>query len=100
MPKTGQSLRRLEPRQNFKLKLKEWTFQKRWNPFNSYKLLVHVDRWREIRRNRPVPPPVLITVDPTNVCNYNCTWCNAAYIRALARGLEEAAGRTPIGPGS
>lgn len=90
MPKTGQSLRRLEPRQNYKPKLKEWTFQKRWNPFNSYKLLVHVDRWREIRRNRPVPPPVLITVDPTNVCNYNCTWCNAAYIRKHRRSRLSA----------
>jgi organic radical activating enzyme len=60
---------------------KEWAVQKRWNPFNSYKLLVHVERWRAIKRGRPIPPPVLITVDPTNQCNYNCAWCNAAYIR-------------------
>lgn len=59
----------------------EWTAQKRWNPFNSYKLLVHVDRWRKIRRGRPVPAPVLITVDPTNICNFDCAWCNAEYIR-------------------
>lgn len=59
----------------------EWKARKRWNPFNSYKLLVHVERWRQIRRGRPLPPPVLITVDPTNVCNFNCVWCNAAYIR-------------------
>ena len=59
----------------------EWKARKRWNPFNSYKLLVHVERWRKIRRGRPVPPPALITVDPTNVCNFNCVWCNAAYIR-------------------
>ena len=60
---------------------KEWTAQKRWNPFNSYKLLVHVERWRKIKRGRPIPPPVLITVDPTNICNFNCAWCNAEYIR-------------------
>lgn len=59
----------------------EWAPQKRWNPFNSYKLLVHVDRWRSIRRGRSIPAPVLITVDPTNVCNFNCAWCNAEYIR-------------------
>jgi MoaA/NifB/PqqE/SkfB family radical SAM enzyme len=59
----------------------EWVPEKRWNPFNSYKLLVHVERWRAIKRGRPIPPPVLITVDPTNQCNYNCVWCNAAYIR-------------------
>lgn len=60
---------------------KEWTAQKRWNPFNSYKLLVHVERWRQIKRGRPIPPPVLITIDPTNICNFNCAWCNAEYIR-------------------
>lgn len=60
----------------------EWIAQKRWNPFNSYKLLVHVDRWRKIRRGRAIPAPVLITVDPTNICNFNCAWCNAEYIRA------------------
>jgi hypothetical protein len=59
----------------------EWLPHKRWNPFNSNKLLAHVYRWRLIRRGRLLPPPVLITVDPTNLCNFNCVWCNAAYIR-------------------
>ena len=63
----------------------EWLPQKRWNPFNSNKLLAHVYRWRLIRRGRPLPPPVLITVDPTNVCNFDCVWCNAAYIRKHRR---------------
>lgn len=54
---------------------------KRWNPFNSYKLLVHTERWQNIRRGRPIPPPVLITVDPANACNFDCAWCNASYIR-------------------
>lgn len=62
-------------------KSEEWTAQKRWNPFNSYKLLVHVDRWKKIRRGRSLPAPVLVTVDPTNICNFNCAWCNAEYIR-------------------
>jgi sulfatase maturation enzyme AslB (radical SAM superfamily) len=68
-------------KQDTKRSTEEWKGRKRWNPFNSYKLLVHVERWRQIRRGRPVPPPVLITVDPTNVCNFNCAWCNAQYIR-------------------
>lgn len=59
----------------------EWQEKKRWNPFNSNKLLAHVGRWKKIRRGRPVPAPALITVDPTNVCNFNCAWCNAEYIR-------------------
>ena len=59
----------------------EWKAKKRWNPYNSYKLLAHVERWKNIRRGRPIPAPVLITVDPSNVCDLNCEWCNARYIR-------------------
>ena len=62
-------------------KHREWNPSKRWNPFNSYKLLAHVDRWKKIKRGRPIPPPVLITVDPTNICNLNCLWCNAEFVR-------------------
>lgn len=64
----------------------EWNTYKKWNPFNSYKMLTHVKRWEKIRRGRPVPPPGLITVDPTNVCNFNCAWCNAAFIREHRKG--------------
>ena len=59
----------------------EWKALKRWNPYNSFKLVAHVDRWKNIRRGRPVPAPVLITVDPANICDLNCAWCNAKYIR-------------------
>ncbi|MDR2605405.1 MAG: radical SAM protein [Desulfovibrio sp.] len=59
----------------------EWKTAKRWNPFNSNKLLAHVERWKRIRRGRPLPAPALVTVDPTNVCNFDCVWCNAAHIR-------------------
>jgi organic radical activating enzyme len=64
------------------LQSKEWQHTKRWNPFNSFKLLAHVDRWRNIKRGKPIPPPLLVTVDPSNVCNLNCAWCNAAFIRS------------------
>ena len=64
-----------------KKQVEEWRSNKRWNPFNSYKLLAHVERWKRIKRGRPVPAPALITVDPTNICNFNCAWCNAEYIR-------------------
>ncbi len=70
----------------------EWLPRKRWNPFNSNKLLAHVYRWRLIRRGRPLPPPVLITVDPTNVCNFNC----AVVQRRLHPG---APAELPVRPG-
>ena len=76
----------------FQSKAKEWDPSKRWNPFNSYKLLAHVDRWRQIKRGRPIPPPILITVDPTNACNFNCVWCNAAFVRKTRKNsLSEKA---------
>lgn len=27
----------------------EWKALKRWNPYNSFKLLAHIDRWQNIR---------------------------------------------------
>jgi wyosine [tRNA(Phe)-imidazoG37] synthetase (radical SAM superfamily) len=45
-----------------------------------------------------IPPPVLVTVDPTNECNYDCIWCNSRAIinkktkQGLSRvSLEEIA---------
>ena len=59
--------------------MKEWT--KEFNPFNSWKLLAHLYRWKEIQRGNPLPPPALVTIDPTNVCNLKCIWCNSEYLR-------------------
>lgn len=59
----------------------EWMPHKRWNPFNSFKLLAHVERWKQIKPGKDIPPPVLITVDPTNNCNHDCVWCNAEQVR-------------------
>ncbi len=68
-------------------KKKEWNPSKQWNPFNSYKLLTHVERWNKIKRGRPIPPPILITIDPTNVCNLDCVWCNAEFVRKERKGM-------------
>ena len=59
----------------------EWKALKRWNPYNSFKLLAHIERWQNIKAGCPVPAPVLVTVDPANVCDLNCEWCNARFIR-------------------
>lgn len=83
---------RAEPRQRPKQAHREWNPSKRWNPFNSYKLLAQVERWKKIKRGKPIPPPILITVDPTNICNLNCIWCNADFVRRERRGsLSEEA---------
>jgi MoaA/NifB/PqqE/SkfB family radical SAM enzyme len=53
---------------------------KRWNPFNSFKLLAQVYRWELIRRGEPIPQPALISIDPANACNLDCQWCNSEKI--------------------
>lgn len=55
--------------------MSEWT--KKFNPFNSDKLFSHVYRWRE----RPLAAPATITVDPSNSCNLDCSWCNSQSVR-------------------
>jgi len=56
---------------------KEWSAAKKWNPFNSYKLLAQVYRWKQIKEGQPIPQPALVTVDPINVCDLKCSFCNA-----------------------
>ncbi len=60
--------------------MQEWSETKKWNPFNSYKLLAQIYRWRLIQRGKPIPQPALVTVDPINNCNLSCKWCNASHI--------------------
>lgn len=58
----------------------EYSFNTKWNPFNSFKLLTHVERWGRIVEGRRIPPPLLVTVDPANICNLHCAWCNAEQV--------------------
>jgi len=57
-----------------------------FNPFNSWKVLYHSNRLKAIRDwtllTSQLPPPVSVTIDPTNKCNQNCVWC-------LYRGWKE-----------
>lgn len=63
---------------------KEWSIKNEFNPFNTMKILKHVDYWRKINIEDPedifVPPPIAVTIDPANVCNYRCVGCNARKI--------------------
>ena len=59
--------------------MEEWT--NRFNPFNSDKLFAQLYRWKEIQKGKVMPAPALVTIDPTNICNLKCVWCNADYIQ-------------------
>lgn len=46
------------------------------NPFGGMKNLYHIQYWSQMEKGS-IPPPVLVTIDPTNQCNLDCHWCNA-----------------------
>lgn len=54
--------------------MKEWNSP--WNPFNSAKVLMWSEHLQHIA-DQDFLPPISIDIDPSNRCNYNCTWCNA-----------------------
>jgi len=61
-------------------KMEEWSVAKKYNPFNSAKLIGQVYRWRDIKRGAVINPPGLVTIDPTNNCDLSCIWCNSDYV--------------------
>jgi sulfatase maturation enzyme AslB (radical SAM superfamily) len=70
-----------------------------FTPFNSWKVMYHLDRMHGIKDwmnqmevtsridasypmvKGTLPPPVYVTIDPTNVCNHGCPWCLSASIQ-------------------
>jgi pyruvate-formate lyase-activating enzyme len=68
----------------------EWSPEHKWNPFNSFKLLSHIERWQYIDESYTKQPhPALVTIDPINLCNLNCSWCNSQKIlKERSRKIE------------
>lgn len=58
--------------------MREWT--SKYNPFNSDKLFAHVHRWEKIQRGKPIPPPITVSIDPANICDLQCVFCNAEFV--------------------
>jgi len=52
-----------------------------YNPFNSMKVLMYPEQLQAIA-DQKFMPPIVADTDPTNKCNYDCIWCNAADARA------------------
>lgn len=82
------------------------------NPFNSWKVMYHmermqsIDRWMDIMDiyysnnedyKNILLPPVYVTVDPTDICNHGCPWCISSQIQesdntTLKKELMESLG--------
>lgn len=59
-----------------------------FNPFNSWKVAYHTDRMRMImdwlnKGPTYLPPPVYVTVDPSDACGHSCPWCLSATIQEM-----------------
>jgi MoaA/NifB/PqqE/SkfB family radical SAM enzyme len=57
-------------------------YNKKFNPFNSWKLLAQCYKWQKIKRGEEIPCPTTISIDPSNICNLNCYFCNSRYERS------------------
>jgi MoaA/NifB/PqqE/SkfB family radical SAM enzyme len=56
----------------------------KYNPFNGDKALCHVDRWKLVKKGI-VMSPVFVSLDLSEVCNLNCTFCNARKVRGKVK---------------
>jgi len=62
-----------------KNKQKEWSSP--YNEFNSIKILHFKEHLQSIVSGNFLPP-ITVDVDPANLCNFNCIWCNAKGFRS------------------
>lgn len=56
------------------MKTEEWSNMGKYNPFNSWKNLIHADKYEAIL-DRKISSPIIVNYDLTNLCNYNCNFC-------------------------
>lgn len=54
------------------------------NPFNSLKILMYPEHLRGCATENYLPP-ITVAIDPTNRCNFDCEWCNAARVRGMEK---------------
>jgi sulfatase maturation enzyme AslB (radical SAM superfamily) len=66
------------------VEFKEWDSP--YNPFNSLKVLLWRSHLDAIARGEFLPP-VSADIDPSNLCNLDCSWCIQARYRKSNEGL-------------
>jgi len=66
--------------------MSEWENQ--YNPFNSWKLMAHAPLWKSLS-DRQASPPVTITIDPINACNFSCPYCNASKVTGSGHKIDQ-----------
>ncbi len=71
----------------------EWLETNKYSSFNSMKGLTYFNHYREIvawlEYGGYLPPPIEASLDPINVCNQRCYYCNSQrYLRDHPAGLQ------------
>lgn len=66
--------------------MKEWA--DKFNPFNSWKMMAHYDRWKPLVERNALTP-VQVSIDPINACNIKCPHCNAYRVTGLGIKIPE-----------
>ena len=61
------------------MQYREW--ENNWNPFNSAKVLYFSPQLKAMSEGE-TPVPICVTIDPTNACNMNCSFCIMKELRA------------------
>ena len=55
-------------------------WQDEYNAFNTWKVLFHIDRLRDLATGK-IPSPVTVDTDLSNACNQKCVYCNSTVYR-------------------
>lgn len=63
---------------------KEWSSP--YNEFNSLKILYFKEHLKAIVEGNFLPP-ITVDSDPTNLCNFDCIWCNSKAFRKEKPGV-------------
>ena len=67
-----------------------------FNPYNPAKIFCHHKTWRDVAQwvrdmkddpeNAWLPAPITVSIDPANVCNAKCLYCNADFVLNKNKG--------------
>lgn len=64
--------------------MKEW--RSPYNGFNSMGVLVYSKQLEAVAK-QDFLPPVMVDIDPSNLCNFNCIFCNALDYRSIGKNM-------------
>ncbi len=71
----------------------EWSKNSKYNSFNSYKGLTYYEHYKKVvgwlEGRNVLPPPIEASLDPINMCNQKCYYCNSqSYLREHPTGFR------------